>query len=142
MQKIVACFLLLFSFFLSLPAAAHDKITVPRTQWNQLRDNNIVLLRQLTELELHIKMLKTPSTELQTQLAEAKRQLIESQSRLTVLSKKLENVDASQKAANESLTKLKTQIEIEQKKAEYDERRLKLQRNIACLIAVCLLIKN
>lgn len=131
------CGLLLLLWLFALPAigwAAETPqqptyITVQTERWNELKNNNSVLLMKLQEVELLLSTLQTPTNELRQQLAEAKAQLKKSQEALTLSNERLKNAESLQKETLQSLMELHEKIKEERKAEQQTQERLRNQRD-------------
>ena len=115
-------------------------VTIQTERWNELKNNNKELVMKLLGVELLLQTLNTPQTELQTQLAEAKAQVLKLQEALTLSEEKLKNAESLQKEMLSSLMDLEKKIDAERRAQAAREKRLRRQRDTWLFVAgACLL---
>lgn len=106
--------------------AAPTQITMSIEQWNQFKEQAKLLEAKLNLADEKLKQQKNTSTELLTQLNEAKKQLQEAQQALTNSKRSLMSAKESLKRSEELYETLIEQMEYDRKRAN----RIKNQRNI------------
>lgn len=125
------CFLLCLAASVGCSASQAAEVH-PRTiqiqleQWNSLKEKTNLLEARLSLASDILTTQKLTSTELLTQLAEAKQQLSRTQEALTDSKRSLASAKESLKRSNELYEKLTNQMEQERKKA----RRIRYQRDM------------
>ena len=115
-------------------AAEPTYIKIQLEQWREFKQNTNQLQAKLSLLESALTTQKGTSSELLTQLAEAKMQLQEAQQALTTSNRSLASAKESLKRSEELYKTLSEQMELEHRKA----KRVKSQRNLyaGCVIFV------
>nr|DAM41028.1 MAG TPA: Peptidoglycan endopeptidase [Caudoviricetes sp.] len=116
-------------------AAEPTYIKIQLEQWKEFKQNTNLLQAKLSLLESALTTQKGTSSELLTQLAEAKMQLQEAQQALTTSNRSLASAKESLKRSNDLYETLMNQI-------EHDRRvylRVKRQRNLYAGCAVFVL---
>lgn len=140
LTRLLKSALLLLAFCLSVMTctgvgtaeAAPKQITLSIEQWNQFKNQTNLLEAKLNLADEKLKQQKNTSTELLTQLSEAKKQLALTQEALTNSKRSLASAEESLKISESLYEKLKLQMELERQKA----KRIKRQRNLyaGCVI--------
>jgi len=106
--------------------AAQTQITMSIEQWNQFKEQTKLLEAKLNLADEKLKQQKNTSTELLTQLSEAKKQLALTQEALTNSKRSLMSAKESLKRSEELYETLIEQMEYDRKQTN----RIKNQRNI------------
>ena len=112
------------------------QITMSIEQWNQFKEQTNLLAAKLNLVDEKLKQQKNTSTELLTQLEEAKKQLSLTQEALTNSKRSLTSAKESLKRSEELYKTLTEQMEYDRKRTN----RIKYQRNIYAGTALFFLI--
>ena len=111
-------------------------IQIQLEQWNSLKEKTNLLEAKLNLASDILETQKLTSTELLTQLAEAKRQLLRTQEALSNSKRSLASAKESLKRSNELYEKLTNQMEQERKRT----RRIRYQRDVYGGLAIAAII--
>lgn len=116
--------------------AAPAQITMSIEQWNQFKEQTKLLEAKLNLADEKLKQQKNTSTELLTQLNEAKKQLNLTKEALMNSKHSLVNAEESLNHSEALYKKLTEQMELERREA----KRIKCQRNIYASSALLFLL--
>lgn len=109
---------------------AEPTITVPLTQWNELKSNNAKALNS-------IEASNVPLTEAQTLVVKQGQELTEAHNTINRLESELDKAKADSVKQEATLNEMQNSLDILKNKIERDNRtikRLKMQRNISQVV--------
>ena len=130
--SVVLCSSPCFAQDISSTNLAEPTITVPLTQWNELKSNNEKALSS-------IEASSVPLTEAQTLVVKQGQELTEAHNTINRLERELDKAKADSVKQEATLNEMQKSLEVLKNKIERDNRtikRLRMQRNISQVVGV------
>lgn len=130
--SVVLCSSPCFAQDISSTNLAEPTITVPLTQWNELKSNNEKVLNL-------IEASSVPLTEAQTLVVKQGQELTEAHNTINRLERELDKAKADSVKQEATLNEMQKSLEVLKNKIERDNRtikRLRMQRNISQVVGV------
>lgn len=128
--SVVLCSSPCFAQDISSTNQAEPTITVPLTQWNELKANNEKVLNS-------IEASNVPLTEAQTLVMKQRKELNEAHNTITKLESELDKAKETSVKQEAALSEMQNSLDVLKNKIERDNRtikRLKMQRNISQVV--------
>ena len=128
--SVVLCSSPCFAQDISSTNQAEPTITVPLTQWNELKSNNEKALNS-------IEASNVPLTEAQTLVAKQGQELTEAHNTINRLESELAKAKADSAKQEATLNEIKNSLDVLKNKIERDNRtikRLRMQRNLSQVV--------
>jgi len=128
--SVVLCASSCFASDISSTDQAEPTITVPLTQWNELKSNNEKALNS-------IEASNVPLTEAQTLVVKQGQELTEAHNTINRLESELATAKADSVKQEATLNEMKNSLDVLKNKIERDNRtikRLRMQRNISQVV--------
>nr|WP_302744468.1 hypothetical protein [uncultured Veillonella sp.] len=128
--SVVLCSSPCFASDISSTSQAEPTITVPLTQWNELKSNNEIALNL-------IEASNVPLTEAQTLVAKQGQELTEAHNTINRLESELAKAKADSVKQEATLNKMQKSLDLLKNKIERDNRtikRLRMQRNLSQVV--------
>ena len=128
--SVVLCASPCFASDISSTNQAEPTITVPLTQWNELKSNNAKALSS-------IEASNVPLTEAQTLVVKQGQELTEAHNTINRLESELDKAKETSVKQEAALSEMQNSLDILKNKIERDNRtikRLKMQRNISQVV--------
>ena len=128
--SVVLCSSPCFASDISSTNQAEPTITVPLTQWNELKSNNAKALSS-------IEASSVPLTEAQTLVAKQGRELTEAHNTINRLESELAKAKADSVKQEATLNEMQKSLDLLKNKIERDNRtikRLRMQRNLSQVV--------
>ena len=128
--SVVLCSSPCFAQDISSTNQAEPTITVPLTQWNELKSNNEKALNS-------IEASNVPLTEAQTLVAKQGQELTEAHNTINRLESELAKAKADSVKQEATLNEIKNSLDVLKNKIERDNRtikRLRMQRNLSQVV--------
>lgn len=128
--SVVLCASPCFASDISSTSQAEPTITVPLTQWNELKANNEKALNS-------IEASNVPLTEAQTLVAKQGQELTEAHNTINRLESELAKAKADSVKQEATLNEIKNSLDVLKNKIERDNRtikRLRMQRNLSQVV--------
>lgn len=128
--SVVLCASPCFASDLSSTNQAEPTITVPLTQWNELKSNNEKVLNL-------IEASSVPLTEAQTLVVKQGQELTEAHNTINRLERELDKAKADSVKQEATLNEMQKSLDVLKNKIERDNRtikRLRMQRNISQVV--------
>lgn len=128
--SVVLCASPCFASDISSTNQAEPTITVPLTQWNELKSNNEKALNSIEASSI-------PLTEAQTLVVKQGQELTEARNTINKLESELTKAKADSVKQEATLSEMQNSLDILKNKIERDNRtikRLRMQRNIAQVV--------
>lgn len=128
--SVVLCASPCFASDISSTNQAEPTITVPLTQWNELKSNNAKALSS-------IEASNVPLTEAQTLVVKQGQELTEARNTINRLESELDKAKETSVKQEAALSEMQNSLDILKNKIERDNRtikRLKMQRNISQVV--------
>lgn len=128
--SVVLCSSPCFAQDISSTSQAEPTITVPLTQWNELKSNNEKALNSIEASSI-------PLTEAQTLVVKQGQELTEAHNTINRLESELDKAKADSVKQEATLNEMQHSLDILKNKIERDNRtikRLKMQRNISQVV--------
>lgn len=128
--SVVLCASPCFASDISSTNQAEPTITVPLTQWNELKSNNAKALSS-------IEASNVPLTEAQTLVVKQGKELTEAHNTINRLESELDKAKETSVKQEAALSEMQNSLDILKNKIERDNRtikRLKMQRNISQVV--------
>ena len=130
MLSVLLSFSSVFAQDISSTNQAEPTITVPLTQWNELKSNNEKALNS-------IEASNVPLTEAQTLVAKQGQELTEAHNTINRLESELAKAKADSVKQEATLNEIKNSLDVLKNKIERDNRtikRLRIQRNLSQVV--------
>lgn len=128
--SVVLCSSPCFAQDISSTNQAESTITVPLTQWNELKSNNAKALSS-------IEASNVPLTEAQTLVVKQRQELTEAHNTINRLESELNKAKADSVKQEATLNEMQKSLDVLKNKIERDNRtikRLRMQRNISQVV--------
>ena len=128
--SVVLCASPCFASDISSTTQAEPTITVPLTQWNELKSNNAKALNS-------IEASNVPLTEAQTLVVKQGQELTEAHNTINRLESELDKAKADSVKQEATLNEMQKSLDVLKNKIERDNRtikRLKMQRNLSQVV--------
>lgn len=128
--SVVLCSSPCFASDISSSSQAEPTITVPLTQWNELKSNNAKALNS-------IEASNVPLTEAQTLVVKQGQELTEARNTINRLESELDKAKADSVKQEATLNEMQKSLDVLKNKIERDNRtikRLRMQRNISQVV--------
>ena len=128
--SVVLCSSPCFASDISSSSQAEPTITVPLTQWNELKSNNAKALNS-------IEASNVPLTEAQTLVVKQGQELTEAHNTINRLESELDKAKADSVKQEATLNEMQKSLDVLKNKIERDNRtikRLKMQRNLSQVV--------
>lgn len=130
MLSVLLSFSSVFAQDISSTNQAEPTITVPLTQWNELKSNNEKALNS-------IEASNVPLTEAQTLVVKQEQELTEARNTINRLESELDKAKADSVKQEATLNAMQSSLDVLKNKIERDNRtikRLRMQRNISQVV--------
>ena len=128
--SVVLCSSPCFAQDISSTNQAEPTITVPLTQWNELKSNNAKALNS-------IEASNVPLTEAQTLVVKQKQELTEARNTINRLESELDKAKADSVKQEATLNEMQKSLDVLKNKIERDNhtiKRLRMQRNLSQVV--------
>lgn len=130
MLSVLLSFSSVFAQDISSTNQAEPTITVPLTQWNELKSNNAKAL-------ISIEASNVPLTEAQTLVVKQEQELTEARNTINRLESELDKAKADSVKQEATLNAMQKSLDVLKNKIERDNRtikRLRMQRNLSQVV--------
>lgn len=128
--SVVLCSSPCFASDISSTSQAEGTITIPLTQWNELKANNAKALNS-------IEASNVPLTEAQTLVVKQKQELTEARNTINRLESELDKAKADSVKQEATLNEMQKSLDVLKNKIERDNhtiKRLRMQRNLSQVV--------